>query len=121
MKKLLFSLLAAASVLAATFAVATSCNKVENPKELLELGVLIAEAELLDRSHYTAESWAPLASALTEAKHVAGSKAPTVAALNTAIKNLRSALDGLVRVAGNTASAIVPACPATTFGLLATA
>jgi hypothetical protein len=95
MKKLLFFVLAGAVALSAALA-ATSCKKLENAGELAELWVLIAEGELLNESHYTAESWAPFATALAEAERVAGSHAPTLEELRTAIANLHAAMNALV-------------------------
>ena len=98
MKKIVLSLLAGVIVLGATLGSATSCSKVEHPKELTELWVLLIECGLYHEADYTPETWAPFKTALIAAEKVAGSHAPGVEAINLAINNLRNAVRGLVAV-----------------------
>jgi hypothetical protein len=75
----------------------SSCSKDDYPEEKARLAALILEAELLDQNDYTAESWAPLDTALRNATDVITSHKPAKATLDAAIDELRDALKALVR------------------------
>ena len=63
------------------------------------LNALIAEAEALNESDYTAASWAVFAKALSDAKSVAANTSATQAAVDEAKSNLQSAMDALEKAA----------------------
>jgi hypothetical protein len=98
MKRLLLSALAGLVIGVAALGALASCDKIENSRELTQLWALILESELQKEADFTAESWAPFAVALEHAKQVAGSKAPTLTAINSAIEGLHSTFHALVRV-----------------------
>lgn len=63
------------------------------------LNALIAEAEALNESDYTAASWAVFAKALSDAKSVAANTSATQAAVDEARANLQTAMDALEKAA----------------------
>ena len=63
------------------------------------LNTLIAEAEALNESDYTAASWAVFAKALSDAKSVAANTSATQTAVDEAKANLQSAMDALEKAA----------------------
>ena len=63
------------------------------------LNALIAEAEALNESDYTAASWAVFAKALSDAKSVAANTSATQAAVDEAKANLQTAMDALEKAA----------------------
>ena len=63
------------------------------------LNALIAEAEALNESDYTAASWAVFAKALSDAKSVAANTSATQTAVDEAKANLQSAMDALEKAA----------------------
>lgn len=75
-----------------------------------ELEGLVDRANGLDSAGYTPASWAPLLTALEEAKSVLRSAAPAQAEVDTAATALASALDGLVERDGEPA-VTVPSAP----------
>jgi hypothetical protein len=97
MKKILFSAFAGLLLAFSTLGTTTSCDKIENSKELASLWALIVESGLQSENDFTPESWAPFAVALQQAESVAGSASPTLEAINTAYSNLHSAFHALVR------------------------
>jgi hypothetical protein len=98
MKRFLLSALAGLVIGVAALGATTSCDKVENSKELTELWALILEGKLQNEADFTPESWAPFALALTHAEQVAGSKAPALQTINEAIDRLHTTYHALVRV-----------------------
>jgi hypothetical protein len=103
MKRLLLSVFVGLTIGVAALGTTTSCDKIENGRELAELGFLIAECKLQTESDFTAASWAPFAVALNHAVQVFESRAPALETINSAIEQLHTAYHALVRVASPTA------------------
>ena len=70
------------------------------------LNALIAEAEALNESDYTAASWAVFAKALSDAKSVAANTSATQAAVDEAKANLQTAMDALEKAAAANKTAL---------------
>ncbi len=68
-----------------------------NPLDTAALEAAIAKAEKLDKKDYTAESYAPVAEALTEAKAVLADSGATQEEVDAATKKLNDAMAGLVK------------------------
>ncbi len=95
MKKMLLSALTGVMVLGASLGTTTSCEKIENSRELAQLWALILESELQAESDYTPESWIVFQEALSSAEALASSSHPTLEAINVAITNLHDARNAL--------------------------